>query len=264
MLSRLALRIAAIEALAPSDAVELGLPMPTIAGNRVYDSRQSPIDSAADIEGKPIVIVYTEAQDFKPYPSGSTRADDTHVTLIIELMIASRGIVTIGLPDGTTQDVGTLDTPMMEGPQEALLDLLEAMVRRRLDTRADASPEGLRFRNIAAGFKSIESVPARDDSRTVRMAARTLSFQAKIPMDRWPDATLSPVTVTGLDALPEPLRSLAKSLPASSPHLATCQAIASAIADPADLTPLQQIGITADINRSSPQTPPDITGIVTF
>lgn len=264
MLARLALRMAAIEALAPSDAIEADGPFPTIAGPRVYDSRQAPIDGADDIEGQPILIVYTEMQDFRPYASGSTRPDYTQVQLIVEMMIASTGIVTVQLPDGSTQDIGTLDAPIMEAKHEALLDLLEATVRRRLEAVYDASPEGQRFRAIAAGFAHVESVPARDDSRTVRLAARTLTFHTKIKMDGWPDPSLNPATPTGLDALPEPLRSLAKALPASSPALETCASIAALLANPAALTPLSTIVVSTNADRSSPPSPADVTAQVNF
>ena len=65
-LARLALRLAAIEALLPSAVAATG-PYPTVAGAQVYDSRLDPIADPdaweaflTEVEGNPIVIVYTE------------------------------------------------------------------------------------------------------------------------------------------------------------------------------------------------------------
>ena len=264
MLARTALRLAAIEALAPAAAVASGAPLPTIAGPRVYDSRQQPLDAVDEIEGLPILIVYTENQEFLPYGTGTTRPDNTTVTLIIEIMIAAKALVTIAMPDGSTQDVGTLDTPIMEGPQEALLDLLEATVRRRLDGVFDVDAQTQLFRKVCGGFKHVHSIPARDDTRTVRFAARTLTFEAKVVMDQWPAPSLSPSSPTGFDALPEPLKSVAKALPSSSPGFAICTLLAGAIVRPAALTPLSTISIGMDEDRTAKQTPTDITAAANF
>ena len=51
-LSRLALRLAAVEALCPSSLAETG-PYPTWAGNEVFDSRITPIADASEWQKRP-------------------------------------------------------------------------------------------------------------------------------------------------------------------------------------------------------------------
>ena len=101
-LARLALRLAAVEALCPAAALAASPagPFPTVAGDRVYDSRIDLIAAAegtddlaaalAEIENKPILVVYTEEQGTTPYGEVKYPAGEEIVTLVIEAMIASR------------------------------------------------------------------------------------------------------------------------------------------------------------------------------
>ncbi len=243
MLSRLALRIAVCEALAPHGATTF----PTIAGKRVYDSRIDPAASLDEIEAVPMAIVYTEEQDAKPY-SGSRPADEQTVALTIELLMATRAEIEIVADDGSTQTIGGVAAPPTDAEREALLDLLEAEVRRALDHRE--MREGWELLSKAAWeVRAVQSVPLRDADRTTRLAQRSLQMVAQIPNDAWPDPGRA--RGTGLDALPEPLRSVAKALPAGSPHLAICNTVAARIAAPAALTPMEGVTIYANIDRDA-------------
>src|SRR4051812_48348079 len=140
-LSRLALRLAAYEALNPFASIKSG-PWPTIAGANVYDSRLDPgltVDDpdawdsfVTSIEGRPIVIVYTEEHDTSP-TSGEYPADRHIADLVVELMIATRGTVEIPRADGSPIEVGSVEMALTDRQREALLDFLEGQVRKLLD-----------------------------------------------------------------------------------------------------------------------------------
>jgi hypothetical protein len=250
MLARLALRLAAIEALAPSALAATG-PWSTMAGPRVYDSRQDPIDGLDASETRALLVVYTEADIAKPYGSGQTRPDDTTVDLIVEAMIATRGSIIVDQPDGSTTTVGSVDQPVTDQYHEALVDMLEATVRRRL-LGGDADDNARLFRQVAVGILHVESVSQRVADRTIRLAGRTMTFKCKVRADTWPTTTQ-----TGLSRLPEPLASVAKALPAGA-ALDLCTALAASV--PAPVTAPALVGVDLYVagdrtpNASNPDT----------
>lgn len=217
-LARLALRLATYEALNPFATVSTG-PWPTIAGPLVWDSRIDLIQADEQIdklEGKPLLIVYTEEDISTPYGQGTRYPPDEQiVTLVIEAMIATKGQIELKQEDGSSKIVGTLDAPITDRQHETLLDFIEAQVRRVLDTRNRAPSAGL-FAKVAMEIHRIESLPQRAVDHVTRVAARTIKLTVKLKKEIWP--ALEPeVAPTGFDLLPEPLRSVAKGLdPVSS------------------------------------------------
>ncbi len=259
-LSRLALRLAAYEALCPYASVVASGPWPTVAGAEVYDSRVDPVATEdgwkaflTKIEGKPLIIVYTEEQETSPY-AGEYPADKEEVELVVELMIAAIGSVTVEQPNGETTTVGTLEAPISDRLREALLDLLEAQVRFVLDTQSYA-PTALVYSKIARELHHVHSVPQRDAATQARVAARTVKFKLAVPATSWPLAPSSP-PASGLALLPSPLLGVAQALnPASSGGL-VCAQLAGLVAQPAPLVPLTDIRILANVDRSVAPTAP--------
>jgi hypothetical protein len=246
-LARLALRLAAVEALCPWSAIQGG-PYPTPAGPRVYDSRQQPIDGLSDLETKPILIVYTEDDASTPYEGARRNADEQIVVLVVEEMIAAKAEVEFDAPDGSKSTIGTLVSPISDPQQEMLLDLLEAAVRRLLDTRNEM-PSSAALARVAMEIRRVESQPQRADDKATRLAARTLKLHIKVKPDAWPTSPAVPAP-TGLTALPEPLRSVAAVLDPASDGGQACAAIAVLVpgAPPAPVA-LAGIGITTDVDR---------------
>jgi hypothetical protein len=263
MLARVALRLAAVEALAPYAALVSG-PWKTIAGGRVYDSRQDPIDGLDEFEARPVISIYTEEMTAEPYGSGLSRPDHVTVDLVCELMMLTKGSVQLTLPDGSIVTEGTADMPISERAHEALLDLLEATVRRRLEARHDFDAQTELFRRVCKEIRQISSVPQRDSTRTVRLAARTVTFRCVVAADRWPDPALAPQAASGLDRLPEPLRAVALAMPAGSSARAVCERLASLLADPAALTPLALIDLGIGLDRLPDAKTVDQRAKVTF
>ncbi len=257
-LSRLALRLAAYEALCPFAARAAKAGFPTLAGANVYDSRIDPIDAGDDwgqflasIEGDPIVIVYTEPHDTEPTPGAEYPAEREFVDLVAEMMIASAGSVEVEQPDGSTTTVGTIAAPITDAQHEAILDVLEAQVRQVLSLTAPPSGPWL---SVATELHHIRSVPQRSTDKTVRLAARTLTMRFRVASTRW--AAPGSAVGAGLSALPPPLLTVALALAPASPHAQMLVALAALIAPPSALTPLTDIRINASLDRSAAPTNP--------
>jgi len=209
MLARLGLRLAAIESLAPVGAAS----WPTVAGNRVYDSRIDPVDTArseqeyadalALLAGRPLVTVYTEDQDNSRQGTEVAAADLCHVHLVFELMIAEIGQVTIAGPDGQDRVIEILEAGAADRRREAIIDLLEAQIRRVMDLRNRMAPLVELF---VMELKSIASDPQRDTNRAGRLALRTLRYHLRIRQDAWGND----------NSLPRPLADLFAALPDGS------------------------------------------------
>ncbi len=186
-LARLALRLAAIEALLPSAVAATG-PYPTVAGAQVYDSRLDPIADPdaweaflTEVEGNPIVIVYTEEHETEPKPGSEFPAEVEIVDLVVETMIAARAELEVQGPEGPVT-IGTLAAPVTDRVRGATLDLLEAQIRNAFDTASLATARI--FQQVAWEVRHIASVPQREATGSARVAARTCKFKVKVASDQ--------------------------------------------------------------------------------
>ena len=102
---------------------------------------------------------------------------------------------------------------------------------------------------MALELRRIESQPQRADDKATRLAARTLKLHVKVRPDTWLVSPVTPVPI-GIDALPEPLRSVAGALDPASDGGIVCSAIAALVpgAPPAP-EPLAGIDVTTDLDR---------------
>lgn len=237
MLSRLALRLAAVNALNGADKVVSG-PWPTIAGSRVFDSRQDPYDALDDIDTRPLLIIYTEQSESAPYEHNRSRPDNIEVYLTVEAMVAARGQVQTELPDGTLTSVGSLDVPITDQKHEAMLDVLEAVVTRRLRGEVDIDAATQLFRRVAFEIRHVHSVPIRDATRTVRLAGRTITYRCKVGVDQWPKPDFTSPSLAAPDHVPDPLGLVLKNLPAGSASADTAALAASLLSSTSALTRL--------------------------
>jgi hypothetical protein len=207
MLAKTALRLAAIEALCPSTLAASG-PWPTIAGNRVYDTRLDPIDIDAELaglEGKPIVTVYTERDHLKPYGEAKYPAQEFFCDLTIEMAIAALGVVTIPGPDGSSETIGTVEAALSDRQREGLLDWLDASVCQLLAAKRpgqDSPPSAALYNRIAMEVHESASEPQRADNRVVKLAMRTRTFKVKLKADHWPTGDDAPTGTLAFTANP--------------------------------------------------------------
>ena len=242
-LSRLALRFAAVEALCPYAAQASGA-WPTLAGREVSDTPIDPIeavdayDALMDrIEGKPVVSVYTEEFWAEPFQPARFPPEEAVVTLVFEMMIATRGALVVVGADGQSSTFGTVEAAVTDRQREALLDVLESQVGWVLAS----GPTGKLFRAVMMEVRHVHSSPQRGDDKTLRLAARTLKLTCKVKNERWPLATGQ-----GLDLLPEPLRTVGRALDPASSGGALCLALAALVPKPgAPGTPFTGVDIAA-------------------
>ncbi|SHO65819.1 hypothetical protein SAMN02745172_02466 [Pseudoxanthobacter soli DSM 19599] len=250
-LHRLALRLAAVEALR-------GV---TIAGRLVYDSRQAALDELGTRpEPRPVLVVYTEDERVEPEGQARHPATVPVISLVVEAMIAARGQVMVQAPDGSTETVGALDVALTDKRHEALLDLLDAQVRRALDPRS-YTDAGAPYRRVAMETRAIESVPLRDADGEVRLALRTIALTIRTHATAWPAPDFAGPAAEGLDRLPEPLRGVALALPPNSEAGTLCALIAGLVAPSPTLTPIEQM---AGFVSLDPAAPPDDDAPVRF
>lgn len=200
---------------------------PTIAQERVYDSRNDPFqpeDFAGD--AKPIVVVVTDNDDGEAQSSQNGGPPfKRNIDVVLELAMVTRLAVVNANGEPTGRYV--VDAPSTDARLEASLDFLEFQVMRRLSS--DPAPLSVLFRKLTRIWKR-ECHRQVDDGAGVKIASRllVLTCEAKddqIPVFNNPNDPLP----SGLDALPEPLRTVAKALPEGSAGADTCAALAAAI-----------------------------------
>lgn len=238
MLSRLALRIAVMEALAPTGAAAF----PTIAQNRVFDSRIDHLDSLDAEEARPLLVITTDDTVAGLYGTAPDNPEDTTVTLTVEAMVATRGTVSIPAEGGGAPvEVGDVYTGATDAEREAVLDLLEAQLRRVL-ARSNRMPTAALLREVVVDVHHIDSQPFRDSDRAVRLSARAIKFSVRVFADEWP--------LPGLAGLPQPLARVAAALPAGSPYTAILASLAATLsATPALPAAPGEIHIAVGIDR---------------
>lgn len=256
-LSRLALRLAAVEALCPCGALAAG-PFPTIAAGRVYDSRIDLIAAALSpeeltealraLENQPLLVVYTEEQETSPYGTPQYPAQEEIVDLVVEAMIASTGVVEVEGQDGATETVGAIEAPITDRQNEALLDVLEAQVRYLLDP-AFRAPSSRLLTKVAMETRHIHSVPSRAADRALRLAGRTIKLRTKVKATEWPAAA---------GGLPEPLASVAAGLAPGSSGAALCASLVAHIPGAPALPPaLEGVDIVTHLEATASFDDPD-------
>lgn len=197
-LSRTALRLATMEALRPTAALPNG-PWPTLAEGRWFDSRIDPIEDLQPGESKTVGCVYTDNQeDYAGQKKGGPPFRQV-IDLVFELSVVARAAT-----DPSVYDVGIPET---DAELEASLDLLEAQIGFILFYH----PLGKIWRDLT-GRKVTDprSVPHRSSEEGMRLAKRTVTWKVEVPEDCY--AAAPAATPTGLDRLPEKLRTVIAAL----------------------------------------------------
>jgi hypothetical protein len=217
-LARTAMRLAAINSLQGADTNS----GPTIANNRVYDSRITDFSPETFVDdAKPTVIVMTDADEGEQL-SRQNGGPPFHrlIDLVFEI-----GIVQTQ-KDGTDFVVGYPDT---DARHEAALDTLEFQISRRLGYDPDAS--AVLFRKFVRPQKHECHRQVLDDAG-VKIACRILTWTCEVNDDQVIVYNTANGVPVGLASLPEPLRSVAAAMPAGSSGADVCNAIIAALSPP--------------------------------
>jgi hypothetical protein len=230
-LARTALRLISVAALTGATDAR-----PTIAAERIYDSRVSDIspETFAD-DAKPVVIVLTDKDE------GDAISDQNGgppfrraVDLMFEIGMVVR------LKDGEDFDIGYPDT---DARLEASLDVLEFQIVRRLSF--DLASICAVFRSVARAWKFDSHRQVTDESG-VKVACRILTLTCEVGDDDVRVYNAAGAIPTGIDVLPEPLRRVALALPAGSSGKAICDAIILALSPPLQAPAFGGIDLTVD------------------
>lgn len=238
-LVRTALRLATVAALQGT----------TLAENRVYDSRISDFSPEAfTADAKPTIIILTDADEGEQLSQQNGGPPFSRmVDLVFEI-----GMVQTGQDDDGAFVPGY---PSTDARHEASLDYLEFQIARCLGYDPAAIPT--LWRSFSRPTKTSCHRQVMDEAG-VKIACRILTWTCNVSDDQVevyndPNEALP----TGLDALPDPLRTVAKALPAGSSGLEVCTTIATAITS---LTAPQLAGVDFKYtdHRTDPAAPSDV------
>lgn len=214
-LARTALRLTVVEAL--KDA--------TMAGKRVFDSRMddlSPDQFSGDELPTAIVLTDMDAGDALSKQNGGPPFH-RHAEVSVELGMTQR----VRTDDEESSDPEYhIFYPNTDARLEAALDLFEFQVLRRLEESDDALP--ILFRRFWRITK-YECHRQTFDETGVKVACRLLTLTCHGSSDQVRKFNLAGAQPTGYDVLPEPLRSVAGTLPNGSYGRDVCDSIAAAI-----------------------------------
>lgn len=255
-LSRLALRLAAVLALTTPTAAG---GYPTAAGSRVFDSRIEPISDADawaefldQVEGKPVVTVYTEEQEAEP-SAGDYPADRHFVELVVEILIAAKAMVTVEDANGQPREIGAIEAAISTPQLEAQLDLIEQQVFNVLNPQSAASP--LPYSRIAMELHHLRSAPMRDATgRLTRQLARTLTLKLRIPQTQ-PYGSPPAGVPADIAGLPQPLLMVALALPPESDGGQLVRSIARGQAPQPPQPRLADVRLFANLDRGAAPAP---------
>jgi hypothetical protein len=247
-LARTALRLAAMEALAPHDQIAAPSPAwPTFADDRVLDSTIEmdaiPEHEAGAARRRARVAVFTDEAKTEALGSAldATFAGDglEKVTLALEIMVPA--VIRDNDQRWVVPVAGT------DAMAEGFLDMIEEQIRHRLADGRLNEPLCL----VLDRIEEITSSPWRDADLDTRLSARRVEFACIVRQGgRWPVPAAS-----GLDALPSPLREVARALPAGSYGRKVCDTLAAALGDRAVFPALTDIRLAANLARGADDTP---------
>lgn len=214
-LERTALRLAATMALANG----FEAPWPTMAQNRVFDSRQDPIQGIKVGEIVPTLILYTDEDNGEELSKNNGGPPFIHTChLVIEL---SLGIAKAYRPEGAAEDLLTLVPPQTEPELECALDAFEAQVSRIF--RDLQGPWGALLGTTINRIEMWQSHRFVEHETNVRLASRQITARVRLQLESEP---LVQASAPAAAYIPEPLAAVLQQIIASgSPYVPTAQAM---------------------------------------
>ncbi len=215
---RTALRMAATMALANG----FQAPWPTIAQNRVFDSRQDPIEGLKAGQTVPILVIYTDEDDGKMLTDNNGGPPFLHhCHLVIELSMAA-----VVQSDGDQAALG-LVLPETAPELDAALDAFEVQVKRVF--RDQLGTWGVWLGKTLLRIESWRSMRYIDREANLRLAARQITAVVKLPAEEGPRLAIqSGPAPAPAPFIPAPLGPLLTAIiDSEGPYAPTAQAIES-------------------------------------
>lgn len=227
MLSAEAARLAALEVLCPKAAIDGDAPYPTLAADKVFDSRAVGIDDLdRDAKYTPCLALFTS--DASVGPRGEIAAyDDTDARSTLEV-VAELAVASSDDDGGLFADA----MPADDWDARLVLAALCGQVRRLLQF----DERGRLFRRFVRRVISVSEETFAIPQLGARWHRVTMRFDLSLPDDEFADEA----------GLPEPLKTLATLLPDGSPAAQRLAVLASHFTAQARI-PLT--GISATLGR---------------
>lgn len=233
-LVRTALRLATVAALKGA-AQGVG---PTIAHNRVYDSRITDFSPETfPDDAKPAVIIITDEDEGDGL---SLQNGGPPFKRLINLVMEFAMVQGFDMPVESGGSEFVAGYPTTDAEHEASLDLLEFQIVQRL--AYDLHSSSALWRSFTRVWKHDCHRQTLDDTG-VKIAARILTWTVELTDDKvkvYKPADTPPTA--GFDLLPEPLRTVAMALPAGTER-DLCTAIAAQLAPPLTAEPLAGVDL---------------------
>lgn len=235
-LYRTALRLATLEALRPTSLLNTQGPWPTLAEDRVFDSRIDPIEDLAKNQHKAVIAVYTDGEISE---AGQKRGGPPFrrvVDLCFEISQIASG------PSEADPQVYVTGTPMTDPELEAELDRIEAEIALALFH----APSGKIWRDLTGSMVTDpRTTPHRDSEEGERLAWRSLSWQVQVPDDRFDPLPLT--EPSGVARLPDPLRTVVGQLMESSYGAVIATALGVTMPTMPVAVPLKTVGLGVEV-----------------
>lgn len=197
MLAPEALRLVTMEVLRPHACVVSKTGWPTVAEGRVYDSQEIPLQALdADRKYTPVIALYSGDASISGRGEASDLEDVEHravLDIVVELAIR------VSDDQGDFADAMAGNDPQARLVLSALCSKIRFLLQR--------SVKGAAWRKLAKRVVSCEAMPFAVPDLGLRFQRVTLRYTVELSAD-----------IYDLDngGLPEPLRSVAASLPAGS------------------------------------------------
>lgn len=237
-------RLAAVESLCPTSALRAGDALPTLARDRIFDSRRPSIDALdPDKEYTPVLSLFTRKSESARRGMGQgsvARNGRTVLEVVAELAVSA------------TDEDGSAFADAMAGSDpkaRIVLAALCAQVRYVLT----AGPTGAIFRQIVMAVDGIEEEGFAVPELGLRWQRTTMLFDCQIPDDDF----------SGGAGLPQPAGRAAALLPANSYAKATLDNMAAQFASGAPLPAIETIafavkqqGVSGQMGKADAVAPP--------
>ena len=223
-LNRTALRLAALMALSNGFAA----PYPTMAGDRVFDSRQDPIEGLKQGDLLPVLVLYTDDDtgDSLSQNNGGPPFD-RRTNFVMEISVAMwvEGDGEAGL------------TLVQSEPElDVQLDLFETQIERVFRV-GNMSVWGIELNKVCNRIERWSSTRFIERESNVRYAARQLQLSVRLKDDEDPDVVIAPATASPV--IPAPLGPLLEAIiDDDGPFAPTATALQEMLTNASGMTPI--------------------------
>jgi hypothetical protein len=254
-LYRTALRVATLEALRPTGLLNTQGPWPTLACDRVFDSRIDPIEDLTKEQHRAVIAVYTDGD----IGYGSQHRGGPPFRRVVDLCFEISQIASA--PSEADPAVYVTGVPQTDPELEAELDRIESEIALALFF----APSGAIWRKLTGSMVTDpRTTPHRDSEEGARLALRSLIWKVQVPDDRFEALPLT--APVGIDRLPEPLRSVAGQLLATSYGASLAAALGETMPTMPLAVPLTDVTLGGEIVRKGGTATgtPNVNGDVTL